>query len=85
MYTLPMVLITLKSCLITYENKQQMAKYTLHNENGDFMSDTARALKSAKAKCDKATYKCRVLETYMDKSPWNNKLTEHGREVYRNF
>jgi hypothetical protein len=62
-----------------------MAKFTLHNENGDFMSDTAKTLNAAKVKCDKATYKCKVYETYNAKSPWCNKLTEHGKEVYRNY
>lgn len=65
-----------------------MAKFTLHNEDGDFMSVTARTLESAKAKCDKAAYNCRVMETYMAKSPWrhwDSKQVEHGREVYRNF
>lgn len=65
-----------------------MAKFTLHNEQGDFMSDTAKTFDSAKSKCDRATYKCKVLETYMAKSPWrhwDDKLVEHGKEVYRNF
>ena len=65
-----------------------MAKFTLHNEGGDFIPDTAKTLETAKAKCDKATYKCRVFETYMDKSPWKpweDKLVEHGKEVYRNY
>jgi hypothetical protein len=62
-----------------------MAKFTLHNENGDFMSDSASTLKSAKTKCDSKEYKCKVLETYIAPSPWNNKLVEHGKEVYRNF
>ena len=61
------------------------AKFTLHNEHGDFMSDTAKTLESAKCKCDRVTYKCRVFETYMAKSPWDDKLVEHGKEVYRNF
>jgi hypothetical protein len=63
-----------------------MAKFTLHNESGDFMHDTARTLESAKKKCEAASYKCKVLETYMAPSPWDkSKITEHGREVYRNF
>lgn len=47
-----------------------MGKFTLHNEHGDFMSDTSRTLKSAKVKCDKVSYKCKVMEAYMAKSPW---------------
>jgi hypothetical protein len=65
-----------------------MAKFTLHNEHGDFMSDTAKTFESAKSKCDKTSYKCKVFETYMAKSPWkpwDDKLVEHGKEVYRNF
>ena len=65
-----------------------MAKFTIHNEQGHFMSDTAKTLESAKSKCDKASYNCKVFETYMAKSPWRpwtNKLVAHGREVYRNF
>jgi hypothetical protein len=65
-----------------------MTKFTLHNEHGDFMSDTARTLESGKDKCLKATYKCRLFETYMAKSPWrpwDDKLVEHGREVFRNY
>ncbi len=65
-----------------------MAKFTLHNQYGDFMSDSASTLESAKEKCDKKTYNCRVLETYFARSPWrpwDPKLTEHGREVYRNY
>lgn len=62
-----------------------MSKFTLHNEHGDFMHDIAKSLESAISKCDKTPYKCKVFETYMDKSPWGNKQTEHGREVYRNF
>ena len=65
-----------------------MAKFTLHNEHGDFMHDTAKTLKSAKLKCNEASYNCKVFETYMAKSPWkpwSNKLVEHGKEVYRNF
>lgn len=65
-----------------------MAKFTLHNERGDFMHETARTLESAKQKCDAKTYKCRVLETYYAKSswrPWDERLVEHGRDVYRNY
>jgi hypothetical protein len=65
-----------------------MAKFTLHNEHGDFMSISASTLKSAKEKCDQASFNCKVFETYMAKSPWRpweNKLVEHGREVHRNF
>ena len=63
-----------------------MAKFTLHNENGDFMHDSARTLKAAKTKCDSAGYKCKVFETYFAPSPWNSeKITEHGKEVYCNF
>lgn len=39
-----------------------MAKFTLHNEHGDFMSDTAKTLKFAKSKCDRANYKCKCLK-----------------------
>jgi hypothetical protein len=63
-----------------------MPKYTLHNQNGDFMHESYRSLQKAKDACDKATYNCRVLEEYMDYSPWNRKkLTKHGKEVYKNF
>jgi hypothetical protein len=65
-----------------------MAKFTLHNESGSFMNETAKTLKAAINKCKKASYKCKVMETYMAKSPWqpwNEKLVPHGREVYRNF
>ena len=62
-----------------------MAKFTLHNESGDFMSDTAKTLEAAKVKCDKARYRCKVYQTFMDKSPFNGIITEHGREVYKNF
>jgi len=62
-----------------------MAKYTLHNKSGDFMYDTAKTLKAAKIKCDKATYKCKVYETYYAASPWSDLITEHGKEVYRNY
>lgn len=63
-----------------------MAKFTLHNRHGDFMSDSASTLESAKKKCNAVSYKCKVLETYYAPSPFNkNKITEHGREVYRNF
>ena len=63
-----------------------MAKFTLHNKDKDFMHDTARTLKSAKIKCDAKTYNCIVFETYFAPSPWDkNKITEHGKEVYRNF
>lgn len=65
-----------------------MAKFTLHNQHGDFMSDTAKTLEAAKKKCDNARYKCRVLETYYARSswrPWDEKLVEHGREVYRKY
>ncbi len=65
-----------------------MAKFTLHNEHGDFMHDTAKTLEAAKIKCNAASYKCKVLETYFARSPfrpWDPKLVEHGREVYKNF
>ena len=65
-----------------------MAKFTLHNEHGDFMSDTASTLTLAKTKCNKASYKCKVFETYTAKSPfkrWDNKPVEHAKEIYRNF
>ena len=63
-----------------------MAKFTLHNSSGDFMSDTAKTLKSAIEKCNKAEYKCVVCETYFVPSPFNpKKITEHGRKVYQNF
>ena len=63
-----------------------MAKFTLHNEHGDFMHDTAKSLNSAKEKCDNADYNCKVCETYFAPSPFDKtKITEHGREVYRNY
>lgn len=65
-----------------------MSRYTLHNEYGIFMSNTAETLGEAKTKCDSANYNCVVCETYMAKSPWRPwdcKLVEHAREVYRNF
>jgi len=63
-----------------------MAKFTLHNEHGDFMHDTAKTLEAAKKKCLEASYKCKVFETYMAPSPWDkNKTTEHGKEVFKNF
>ena len=65
-----------------------MAKYTLHNKSGDFMYDTTRTLKGAVKKCNEATYMCRVFETYYAVSPWkpwDTKLVEHGREVYKNY
>jgi hypothetical protein len=65
-----------------------MVKFTLHNEHGDFMSETVKTFELAKTKCDKTSYKCKVFETYMTKSPWGpceDKLVEHGKEVYRNF
>ncbi len=65
-----------------------MAKFTLHNQYGDYMFDNAKTLDAVKTKCDLAKYKCIVYETYMAKSPWtpwDNKLVEHGKEVYRNF
>lgn len=63
-----------------------MAKFTLHNEYGDFMHDTAKTLKSAIDKCNNATYNCIVCETYYAPSPFDkNKITEHGRKVYQNF
>ena len=65
-----------------------MAKFTLHNIHGDFMSVSARTFESAKKKCDSVSYKCKVFETYMAKSPWrpwDEKLVEYGKEVYRNF
>lgn len=65
-----------------------MAKFTLHNESGDFMHDTARTLEGAKKKCDNVKYKCKVFETYYAKSSWRSwdeKLVEHGREIYRNY
>ena len=65
-----------------------MAKFTLHNEHGDYMHDNALTLESAKKKCDLAGYRCKVMETYMARSPfkpWDPKLVEHGREVYTNY
>ncbi len=62
-----------------------MAKFTLHNKDGIFMHDTARNIESAKNKCDMMDYKSIVFETYYAKSPWSNKITEHGKEVYRNY
>ncbi len=63
-----------------------MPKFTLHNRHGAFMFDSARTLKKAKIKCDKVNYRCIVMETYFTGSPFNKiKITEHGKEVYRNF
>lgn len=63
-----------------------MAKFTLHNRHNGFMYDTARTLKGAKKKCDSASYKCKVFETYFAPSPFDKtKITEHGKEVYRNY
>lgn len=63
-----------------------MAKFTLHNENGDFMYDTTRTFTVAKNKCNNVKYKCIVYETYFAPSPFNTKeITEHGKPVYRNF
>lgn len=65
-----------------------MAKFTLHNKYGDFMQDTAKTLEAAKLKCDNSEFNCIVCETYYAKSswkPWDEKLVEHGKEVYRNF
>jgi hypothetical protein len=65
-----------------------MAKFTLHNKEGDFMHITARTIESAKKKCDEVDFDCKVCETYYAKSPfrpWDDKLVEHGREVYKNY
>ena len=63
-----------------------MAKFTLHNESGDFLEDSARTLQSAIKKCDLYKYNVKVYETYFAPSPFNkNKITEHGKEVYKNF
>jgi hypothetical protein len=62
-----------------------MAKYTLHNRVNDFMHDTARTIDTAIDKCKKKNYRCKVMETYYAKSPWSQKVTEHGKEVYRNY
>lgn len=65
-----------------------MAKFTLHNEIGTYMNDSASTLDAAIEKCNAVKYKCIVFQTYFAKSdwrPWDNKLVEHGREVYRNF
>jgi len=63
-----------------------MAKFTLHNKDNDFMHDTAKTLDGAKKKCDNATYNCKVFETFFAPSPFDNsKITEHGREVYKNY
>jgi hypothetical protein len=65
-----------------------MAKFTLHNEHGDFMHDTAPTIERAKKKCTGSKYKCKVMETYYAKSawrPWEDKLVECGKEVFRNF
>ena len=71
-------------CLIIQPHKK-MAKFTLHNENGDFMSDSARTLKSAIKKCNEVKYKCKVYESYFAESIWDKKVVEHGKEVYRNY
>jgi len=63
-----------------------MAKFTIHNQHGDYMSINARTLNKAIIECDKLTINAIVCETYFAPSPFNkNKITEHGREVYRNF
>ena len=65
-----------------------MGKFTIHNSNGDFMHDTTKTLDRAKEKCHKVNYKCKVYETYYARSPWrpwDEKLVEHGKEVYRNY
>ncbi len=65
-----------------------MAKFTLHNQHGSFMHDSAKTIQAAKDKCDKQSYKCIVYETYYAQSPWrpwDPKLVAHGREVHRNF
>lgn len=63
-----------------------MPKFTLHNQNGDYMHDSARTLKIAKQKCDNVKSKCQVCETYLAQSPWDSsKTTEHSKVVYRNY
>lgn len=63
-----------------------MAKFTLHNENGDFMHDSSSTLTSAINKAKKVLYKCIVYQTYKAPSPWNpTKVTEHGKQVFKNF
>ena len=62
-----------------------MSKFTLHNEHGDFMHCSFKTLNSAKKECDKAPYKCKVFETYFYLSPWSKKLTEHAKEVHKNY
>lgn len=63
-----------------------MAKFTLHDQYGNFMHETARTLEVAKAKCLVRQYKCTVCETYFAPSPWDKtKIVEHGKEVFRNY
>jgi len=65
-----------------------MAKFSLHNENGDFMYGYSSTLETAISLCNAVSYKCRVMKTYMAKSPWrpwDKKLVEHLKEVYRNY
>jgi hypothetical protein len=61
-----------------------MSKYTIHNQYGDFMYDTTKTLNSAILKCK--NLKRIIYETYFAPSPFNrNKITEHGKEVFRTF
>ena len=60
-------------------------KYTLHNDIGWFMHVSARTLKVAKEKADKANFKCIVREEYLKESVFGGKTTKHAKEVYRNF
>jgi len=65
-----------------------MAKFTLHNENGDYMHEWASTLNGAKTKADNSTYKCKVMETYYAKSawrPWDETKVECGKLVYQNY
>ena len=61
-------------------------KYTLHNENGDYMYYSTKLEHEAIYECNKVTYKCAVYKEYIAPSPWNNnKNTKHGKLVYKNF
>lgn len=63
-----------------------MAKFTIHNQHNDFINETANTIETAKIKCDQQPIKCKVMESYFAPSPWNPKeITEHGKEVYRNY
>lgn len=67
-------------------NNETKGIFTLHNQYGDYMSEKFRSLNSAIKACQNNKYKCKVLQEYIEPSPWNpNKLSKHGREVFRNY